>query len=231
MMGRRYDALRHQSLSVVRATPTLSCKHEIVATLSVGGGQTLGTSSLDFTISCVGSPNGNCPCPCNYIADAGCTCRDLEAPLTLVVTKSQVWASYPMQYLQSFNYKPYEAIVRPSNDQCSASGSNPTCGWYYVGSYQVPDSQGFVCDCSFTDVWDTTLGVANEQRTRANLDCDFFSNPLNILVGNPPCSAHCLMFDPLWYSVSSDGSCIKFEACLSIVQIIQVHLCDKHVFK
>jgi hypothetical protein len=39
---------KHQS------TPTLSCKNEIVVTLSVGGGQTLGTDSLDFTISCVG---------------------------------------------------------------------------------------------------------------------------------------------------------------------------------
>ena len=42
--------------------------------------------------------------------------------------------------------------------------------------------------------------------SRANLDCDFFSSPINILLGNKPCSAHCLMFDPLWYSVSDWGS-------------------------
>ncbi len=38
---------------------------------------------------------------------------------------------------------------------------------------------------------------------RANLDCDFWSDPLDILIGKVPCSAHCLQLDPLWYSVSN----------------------------
>jgi len=41
---------------------------------------------------------------------------------------------------------------------------------------------------------------------RANLDCDFFSDPLDILIGRLPCSAHCLMMDPHWYGVSCNAS-------------------------
>jgi hypothetical protein len=37
---------------------------------------------------------------------------------------------------------------------------------------------------------------------RSSLNCDFFKDPFDILLGNRPCSAHCLTFDPLWYSVS-----------------------------
>ncbi|GFH27554.1 generative cell specific-1 [Haematococcus lacustris] len=111
-------------------------------------------------------------------------------------------ASYPMQYLASFNFKPVEVVVRPSSRQCNAGDyeSSPTCGWYYVDGQQIPSSQGFTCQCSTSQIFDATLGGSNE-RTRANLDCDFWSNPLDILTGRTPCSAHCLDFDPLWYSV------------------------------
>ena len=30
---------------------------------------------------------------------------------------------------------------------------------------QVPDSQGFICTCSASQIWDTTLGTGNLQRT------------------------------------------------------------------
>jgi hypothetical protein len=39
--------------------------------------------------------------------------------------------------------------------------------------------------------------------SRANLDCDFWSDPLDILIGRKPVSAHCLTFDAQWYSVSA----------------------------
>jgi hypothetical protein len=48
------------------------------------------------------SPSGACPCPCNYAQDPSCTCRDLEAPVSISVTKSPVWASYPLQYMQAW---------------------------------------------------------------------------------------------------------------------------------
>lgn len=37
---------------------------------------------------------------------------------------------------------------------------------------------------------------------RANLDCDFWDGPVNILTGNVPCSAQCMRLSDLYYSVS-----------------------------
>ena len=42
---------------------------------------------------------------------------------------------------------------------------NPTCGFYWVGAAKVPDSQGFTCECSAGQVWDTTLSGGSYQRT------------------------------------------------------------------
>ena len=38
--------------------------------------------------------------------------------------------------------------------------------------------------------------------SRANLDCDFFGSLFEIATGRNPCSAHCLVFDPVWAGVS-----------------------------
>ena len=51
----------------------------------------------------------------------------------------------------------------------------------------------------------TTTTCSHALHRRANLDCDFWTDPLDILLGRKPCSAHCLDFDPLWYSVSDGG--------------------------
>ncbi len=55
-------------------------------------------------------------------------CRDLAAPLRVSLTKSPLWASYPMQYLQSYNWKPYEVVLRPSDKQCKV-GAWLLAGW------------------------------------------------------------------------------------------------------
>ncbi len=49
--------------------------------------------------------------------------------------------------------------------QDSDYDANPTCGWYMLGSYRVPDSQGFTCECSFSQIWDYTLGSGSQRRT------------------------------------------------------------------
>lgn len=69
-------------------------------------------------------------------------------------------------YLQSFNYKPYESIVRPGAGKCKDGQfeDTPTCGWYYAMSERVVDSQGFICECEAGVIWDSTFGV-NTQRT------------------------------------------------------------------
>ena len=88
---------------------TVGCTHHIPPPLS----------ALNCPCVCTcRSSTGNCPCPCNYATDPTCTCRDLQQPLNLGLTKTPVMGSYPLQYLQSFNYKPYEIIIRPSDLKC-----------------------------------------------------------------------------------------------------------------
>ena len=58
------------------------------------------------------STDGVCPCTCDYVADASCTCRDLAGAVNVTLSKSAVYASYPLKYVQTFNYKPYEVRRR-----------------------------------------------------------------------------------------------------------------------
>jgi hypothetical protein len=41
--------------------------------------------------------------------------------------------------------------------------TNPTCGWYYLAGVKQPDSQGFTCECSATQIWDDTFGTSKER--------------------------------------------------------------------
>jgi hypothetical protein len=59
-------------------------------------------------------------------------------------TQGPLWASYPLQYLQSFNYKPYEAIVRPGPGNCKvvcvcgAAVGDGACGAHGCRLLPVP---------------------------------------------------------------------------------------------
>lgn len=121
----------------------LDCQEKLVVTLTLGSGAALATEELQLGLACVGSSDGRCPCSCNYATDAGCGCRDLQQALSLRLTKSVLAASYPLTYLQSFNYKPTEIILRPSDNRCRDGDleENPTCGWYYAGGKKLADSQ------------------------------------------------------------------------------------------
>jgi hypothetical protein len=132
------------------------------------------------------SPNGNCPCPCNYAVDPGCGCRDLSSTLKVTVTKvgggnhitfscvwgvlcrgqhwhgdllgclnysscklpcatadtdpaaalaavypppfptthtqTPLWASYPITFVNRFNYKPYETVIVATSGSCKVCG-------------------------------------------------------------------------------------------------------------
>ena len=54
------------------------------------------------------SADGTCPCSCNYATDPSCACRDIERSINVTLTKTAVYATYPLLYVQSFNYKPVE---------------------------------------------------------------------------------------------------------------------------
>ncbi|GBF95275.1 hypothetical protein Rsub_08306 [Raphidocelis subcapitata] len=196
----------------------LSCAQKLVMALSVDSGDAVATSSLELTLGCIGSPTGACPCPCDYASDLGCQCRDLTSPLRVNITKSPLWASYPLQYLQPFNWKPTEGVVRPKDAVCldGEYEEDPSCGWYYLAGVKQPDSQGFKCECTASQIWDETFGT-NKERTRGNLDCDFFSNLWQIAIGRNPCSAHCLVYDSVWAgSYSLGAATLHFEIGVGI---------------
>ena len=115
-----------------------------------------------------------CPCPCRFGADAGCLCQDLESPFRVSVTKTPTYATFPLTYLQPFNYGVREAIISTGTGwpslTCDAGSlsSNPTCGWATTGggalvSDRIPDSQGFCCDCSLDQLGSGTLGGGSTQ--------------------------------------------------------------------
>jgi len=55
----------------------------------------------------------------------------LSTPITLTITKTPVYAYYPLQYFQDYNNQPYElkipAAVNPCNDNWTSN--SPTCGF------------------------------------------------------------------------------------------------------
>ena len=54
------------------------------------------------------SEDGRCPCSCDYVTDPTCGCRDIAGGLNVSLTKTPVYATYPLLYARSFNAKPYE---------------------------------------------------------------------------------------------------------------------------
>mmetsp|Transcript_60799 Transcript_60799/g.131912 ORF Transcript_60799/g.131912 Transcript_60799/m.131912 type:complete len:595 (-) Transcript_60799:76-1860(-) len=115
------------------------------------------------------------------------TKRQLLKPWQVKWRKSSASWRYPLRYVQDVNNKPTERILTVSSMGCSDNPSSNaedlTCGVAMKGNQRVPDSEGFCCGCDLNDM--TSGGP-----TRGNLDCWSFSE-----------SAHCLGFDPLWYSV------------------------------
>ena len=81
------------------ASVTLSCRQQVVVTLSVPTGQSLATQTLQFSQTLT------------TVSDAAGVARPLAQPIVVSVTKTPVWAVYPLTYRQSANAKPYEAVA------------------------------------------------------------------------------------------------------------------------
>ena len=100
---------------IARGMDDLSCASLFETRQHHGGGVLYWLSPSTMCLSvrqaiclpCSGS--GGCPCSCNYATDSTCQCRDLAQALNVTITKSAVYASYPLIYQQAFNYQPYEA--------------------------------------------------------------------------------------------------------------------------
>lgn len=171
----------------------------MVVTVTIDNSQLYSTESLHFSLSCVNSPTGQCPCPCNYQLDSGCACRDLKHEITVGITKTPVYALYPLTQPKLFNGRPSEAYITTGyggtgGPSCSDDPLDltPTCGWAKVpnsnGVLQIiPDSEGFCCRCP-------TLGGATIPR--GWLSCSWKPG---WLTSGVPGSAHCLRYDDYWW--------------------------------
>ncbi len=75
----------------------------------------------------------------------------LEQPITINLVKTRPVWSYPLRYLQTVDFAPYEELVRVNNSRpgiaaCSdgSAAAAPTCGWQLDGGgNRIADSQGF----------------------------------------------------------------------------------------
>ncbi|GLC38807.1 hypothetical protein PLESTM_000779300 [Pleodorina starrii] len=189
-------------------TETLICKNKMIVTLTVVNGKTVDTEKLEFTLKCVNSPDGDCPCTCDAANDSLCKCRDLVAPLRVSLSKSPLTASYPISYVQSFNWWVHEEVLQREKCKDGAYDEHPSCPWFYMPGETKPvaDSQGFCCTCKMGQVWRDTWGVDRNMK-RGNLDCGW--NPKHIIDKDPK-SAHCMKFDSQWYSAYSLGPAKMF---------------------
>ena len=72
-----------------------------------------------------------------------------ELTMRLEITKSVPTLVYPLRYLHTVPYSPYEEVRRVGNtypgvQECIDSAvDNPSCGWTTHGGVRMPDSQGF----------------------------------------------------------------------------------------
>lgn len=76
--------------------------------MTVENGKIYETDYLDFTIDCVGSPTGECPCGCMHSVDKDCSCRDLSTPIRVSVVRTPVKILYPLAEPTTFNGRPHE---------------------------------------------------------------------------------------------------------------------------
>ena len=92
----------------------------------------------------------------------------LKTPIQIQMSKSQVYALYPLTYTQDFNNKPMENVLSSSLIDCKDGDydKNPTCGFHYnTKNQKIIYSQGYCCECSFLD----TIGIDNTHLSRGNI--------------------------------------------------------------
>jgi hypothetical protein len=157
-------------------TSSLNCTNKLVVTLSVENGKMGDTDYMEAFISEATSDNN---------------LKRLKNPYKITVSKTPVYAEYPVTYVQDFNYRPTEQIIQSDVFSCRDGdlSPDPTCGWVYNNSTIVEYSQGFCCKCDFSQI----LGIDTTTRSRGS-SCSIFN------LGSGSATAHCLRFDKLWFS-------------------------------
>ena len=149
----------------------ISCKTKMVLSLTVQNAELENNDYVETTIDQVTDKDGKI--------------QKFSSPIKITFFKSPVVVQYPLTYFRDFNYLPKEIVAKSTSSQCKdgPKDSQPTCGWVYSGNQKVEYSQGFCCSCSFM-----SLSTSTKRGTNCG---KFFETSA---------SAHCLRFDPLWFS-------------------------------
>ena len=165
---------------------SLSCANKMVVSLTIASGQR-GTEEIRTVLGCnegevqTANPTSS-------------TC-ELESPIRLTLSKTEVVVRYPVTYLQSFNAAPREVVTHHGLGGCDDGNlaPSPSCGWVLASDgSRIRDSQGFCCSCGF----DQIFGTSSTSTRSTALHCDLFGNAQ---------SAHCLRMDQLWYAAYTLG--------------------------
>lgn len=133
-------------------TTDLDCDKKIIVTLTIENNKLYQTELLNFQVSCINSPTGQCPCPCYYLDDPTCRCRDLAEPIQIGLTKTPVYALYPLSQPHTVNGRPNEAYITTgpggSVGSCNddENDANLTCGWA-----TAPDDYGVMQKVRFAE--------------------------------------------------------------------------------
>jgi len=172
-------------------TFSLECKEKITVSLAIDNSQYGDSNYLEAYIYEVDSKetnNNN-----NFVGnDKNNSKKKLQNPIRINIRKSSVYIEYPSIYAQTFNYKPSEQVIISNIFSCEDGdlAQKPTCGWTLNSlSQKIPFSQGFCCKCDFAQI----IGINNTDRNRGNT-CRFLN------LSNGSATAHCLKYDPLWWS-------------------------------
>ncbi|PRW58208.1 generative cell specific-1 [Chlorella sorokiniana] len=170
------------------AAISLECQEKIVVTINIEDSSLYQTEELSFSVSCVNSTTGSCPCGCDYTKDPGCSCRNLEQDIRVSLQKTPVYASYPLTaHRAPFNGAPFEDAREVGKCEAGEYAQFPSCGWAKDPNTQadIPFSQGFCCTCS-------SYSSATDLKRKA-IQCG------GLLGWGNTQSAHCLRFSPDWW--------------------------------
>ncbi|CAK63826.1 unnamed protein product (macronuclear) [Paramecium tetraurelia] len=113
----------------------------------------------------------------------------LKTPIIISITKTPVYAFYPLKYTEDYNSQPYEVKIAGAILSCDDSwySNSPTCGFQYEKKEKIFDSQGFCCSCGILDL----IGLSDEF-ARGNI-----CHKAGLTTAT---MAFCLRYSTLWYS-------------------------------
>ncbi|CAD8112113.1 unnamed protein product [Paramecium sonneborni] len=172
------------------STNNTECSEKMVISLTVDNGQQTVTEYIKINETMVNNESSQ-----------------LKTPIIISITKTPVYAFYPLKYTKDYNSQPYEVKIAGAILSCDDSwySNSPTCGFQYQNNKKIFDSQGFCCSCGILDI----IGLSDEF-ARGNICSQAGLRTATM--------AFCLRYSNLWYSGYEIGTySIFYNITISII--------------